>query len=131
MGYFKWKLECASHILWVIASKIISFDSNLFQILSNLILLTCFVTLRRSTLFQAKIRAIELPRKSSNLHYLVATFPMFSLRLKYGIKIIASLFGTYFRKKNKILAEIWLFFANLPFNKKIKSENKISGQSVS
>ena len=48
--------------------------------------LTFLVTLSPSTLFSPKIKADKLQKKLQNFPYLVTAFPIFSLRLKYGIK---------------------------------------------
>ena len=62
------------------------FDSNSAQTLPNVFFffLTILAALRSFTLLQHKKRAMKLP-------YLVTDFPIFSLRLKIGVKIISSL----------------------------------------
>ena len=72
-----------SYCLWKLF-----FDSNLPQTPSNLIYLIFLVTF---TLFQPKLEAIKW-QKVLNIALLGTVFPILSLRLKFGIKRISSLF---------------------------------------
>ena len=65
---------------------------------SILICLKFLVTASAFKLFQPKIRAIKLERKSENLPYLRIAFPIFSLRMKFGIRRISNLFQDVFQK---------------------------------
>ena len=70
------------------------FACKLPQTSLNLIFLTILVILRPFTQFYGKIRA----KKYQNLPYLVTTFLIFSLRSKFGIEKISSLFYNFFQK---------------------------------
>ena len=70
--------------------------SNLLQASSNLIFLEGFITIRPLTQFHPKLRA---SRKVLNFAVLDTTFPIFSVRPRFGIKWLSSLVQDVFRKK--------------------------------
>ena len=115
-----------SHILWKHFS-----GSNLPQTPSNLISLKILVALRPWTLFSPKIRAIKWQKSPKIILSWLLFFRIFHSGWNLVLKQFQVCFRMLFRKKKKILVEIWLLLTNLVVNKNTISKRKFDRQSVS